>query len=181
MHSMSLSRYAFVLLGPLLLPTLSAASQDVDNSTGAPNLKGNSSYISTEANENVRARIDVYDDDFIVKPVGRSPNVGAGSHEGGAISVKDLGRFYQLTPIGILIPKPGVTEWSWPEHNLDCQRLDLSDDTYSTFCRRMGSTDQFTTVVSQSRGILSFTGHCHITKDELCEYVLISDRGIAHP
>ena len=161
------------MLNLLLIALAQAASKPVGN---PPELVGNSSYVSAQANEhNIRSRIDVYGPNFVMRAVGRDPNSGAGSHDGGLISVEEHESFYQLKNIGILLPKAGVSEWT--SSDLRCQRLDLSEDVYSSACAR-GET-RFSYLVSKSRGVLSFTGFCFITDDRLCQYVLISETGVA--
>jgi hypothetical protein len=143
----------------------------------SPRLVGDSSYVSVEANEhNIRSRIDVYGPNFTMRAIGADPNTGAGSHDGGLITIEEQDSFYRLRNIGIYLPKPGITEWASGE--LHCERLDVTDDIYSSACIR--GERRFSYIVSKSRGVLSFTGFCFIATDRLCQYVLISESGIAH-
>ena len=143
----------------------------------APKLVGNSTYISVEANEHgIRNRIDVYGPNFVSRAIGKSPNTGAGQHEGGLIWIQPHDAFYRLANIGIDLPKEGAKEWIF--EGIKCERLDINADVYSSVCSR-GDT-RFYTLVSKAKGVLSFTGFCRVMKGNLCQYVLTTEKGIAH-
>lgn len=149
---------------------------------GRPRLDGNSSYISATTNEyNIRDRIDVTGHNFSVLAVGNNPNVGAGSHEGGLIWVEEGEQSYHLQNLGIELPKDGVREWV--SDHWRCERLNVSKDVYTSVCA--DGEKRKSVVVSRSRGILSFTGVCPVIRINdapgLCQYVLISPRGILAP
>ena len=163
-----------------LLLAILASSGAASDKGKPPRLVGNSSYVSATANKfNVRNRIDVIGTNHIVRAVGRHPNTGAGEHSGGALWVVENERSYTIRGIGIELPKEGVTDWSTAL--AQCQRLDMSDDVFTTVCTQ---TDRvLSSVVSRSRGVLSFTGWCPVMfvggGKETCQYVLISERGLA--
>lgn len=157
----------------LMILTMSSASPVFGKPF--PKLAGNSSYVSVQANKyNHRSRIDVYGDNFIIRAVSSNPSYGAESDDGGLIAIKDSGHSLRLENIGIEFPKKDVSEWS--SGNLHCQRLDLSGAVYSSTCT--DGKKSFNYVVSKMRGVLSFTGWCRITDDQICQYVLISPTGI---
>lgn len=141
-------------------------------------LEGNSSYVSQEAPKGVRSRIDVQGLQFQMKAISRNPRTGEDGHHGGSFSSIESRDSYRLRNIGIIIPKEGVTEWA--DELGTCERLELTSNTYAAACTsRLG--DAFTYVISKSRGVLSFTGHCLLTEKQLCNYVLITEKGIAAP
>jgi hypothetical protein len=158
----------------LLILTITSGSPTLGKAL--PTLVGNSAYVSVQANkENHRSRIDVYGVNFIIRAVGTNSATGADSDEGGLITIKDNEQSISLQNIAIESPKKGVVEWS--SGDLHCQRLVLSGDVYSSACTN--GSKRFNSVVSKSRGVLTFTGFCRITDDQLCEYVLISKTGIS--
>jgi hypothetical protein len=149
----------------------------VSTKSDRPTLKGNSSYVSQEATlKGVRSRINVQGEHFQMIAVGRDPKTGDGSHDGGMMSIVESRQSYRLRSVGIIIPKEGVTKWT--DETGTCERLNLTSDTYATACTSKFG-DKFTYLISKPRGVLSFTGHCFLTKERLCNYVLITEKGIA--
>ena len=167
----SLVTFALALVAATLGGAVSPKSQ-------RPTLKGNSSYVSQESPNGVRSRINVQGSHFQMKAIGRDPRTGEGSHDGGLISIVESGDSYRLRNIGIIIPKQGVTNWA--DETGTCERLELTSVTYAAACTSKFG-DKFTYLISKSRGVLSFTGHCFLTKERLCNYVLITEKGIAAP
>lgn len=137
-----------------------------------------SSYVSLEATDDGRrTRVDVYDENFLMRDSPEQPRDD--SHEGGTFAVERQDGFYYLRNIGILISQPGRLQWKF--QGLSCRRLDLNEDIHTDSCKHDGTGEQLTNIVSHSRGVLSFTGHCWLTPSRLCTYVLISERGIPSP
>ena len=149
-----------------------------DKASAGPNSQPDSTYVSLETTgDGSRTRVDIYGHNFLKRP---SPEDRRDdSHDGGAFSVERYDGFYRLENIGIFVSRPGRLSWKF--NDLDCRRSDVNEDTHANSCKRDGTGEQFTSIVSRTRGVLSFTGHCWLTPSRLCNYVLVSERGIPHP
>jgi hypothetical protein len=102
----------------------------------APTPKPDATYVSVEATDSgVYSRIELYGRHFLIRPVGKSPEVGRDTHDGGVYWVEEGDGFYHLDNIGNFIPKPGVTDWRMGA--LSCQGHQLSEDVHASTCKRM--------------------------------------------
>lgn len=171
---MMLGGIAVILVAQLAV-TEAASSESVSASS---HKQPDSSYVSLDATDDGRrTRVDVHGRNFLMRA---SPDDPQGdSHEGGAFWVERHDGFYHLKNIGIIVSDPTPSEWKFGD--LSCRRRDVNEDTHANSCKRDGTGEQITSIVSRSRGVLSFTGHCWLTARRSCTYVLISERGIPHP
>ena len=149
-----------------------------DKASVSPNPQPDSTYVSLETTGvGGRTRFEIYGRNFLHRPSPEDPQDD--SHDGGAFWVERHDGFYRLANIGIFVSQPGRPRWKF--RDLDCQRLEVNEDTHTNLCKREGTGQQVTSIVSRTRGVLSFTGFCWLTASRLCNYVLVSERGIPHP
>ena len=166
---------ATILLAQLATAGMTAPA---DKGSARPNVQPDSTYVSLETSgDGSRTRVDIYGQNFLKRPSPEDPQDD--SHDGGPFSVERHDGFYRLENIGIFVSQPGRPRWKF--RDLDCRRLDVNEDTHSNSCKRDGTGETFTSIVSRTRGVLSFTGLCWLTESRLCNYVLLSERGIPHP
>jgi hypothetical protein len=142
-----------------------------------PRLLGSSTYISIQqSDKGHRSQIEIINANFIMRSVGSNPTVGAGSHDGGAIFVNKYHKFVELDNIGIILPR---ASGSWNFANRQCNSDALTADLLTVQCSGGGQNKALAYVYSKRRGVLAFTGFCWIAPDHICDYVLVSDFGVA--
>ena len=135
-----------------------------------------STYVSTQtADSEIRYIIFVENQNFSLRAKGIDKNVGEGLHEGGLITVEENDKYLRLKNISIIIPNNFNSKFTSKEYS--CKSFEILPDLFSVSCKNnLGKTIE--SVISKDRGILSFTGGCYLTDEELCTYVLTTPTGI---
>lgn len=141
-----------------------------------PSITGEATYLSTEIHGGVRSEISVKDGHFTVKAVG-TDGAGIGSHHGGMISVTDNSKFFYFEKIGIPIPKPNVTSWNIGK--IECSSFRLKGGILSIGCEDSSAKRNFSYLISSTGEVLHFTGMCLLNREHVCQYTLVSGRGIS--
>lgn len=162
----------------ILLSTFSGVGDSAPLEVGRKLIDSSSTYVSVQSGRRgIRSLIYVKGQNFNLRAVGSDRNTGRGSHEGGLITVEEYEDYFRLKNIGIVIPKSASSVFKFKD--FDCETLKVGVGLFRTTCRSELSSKMLRYLTSKENGVVSFTGLCYLNAERLCDYVLVSETGIA--